>query len=75
MNNEGWKLNKGINEKTVCSIFTFHAHLLVILETMIGRTRVCVLQAVWLDATTRHGHSMQGGATTPDSLQNVQSGA
>ncbi|MES2354677.1 MAG: hypothetical protein V4568_09815 [Pseudomonadota bacterium] len=48
---------------------------MIILETAIERTRVCVLQAVWLDATTRHGHSMQGGATTPDSLQNAQSGA
>jgi hypothetical protein len=45
------------------------------LETAIGRARVCVLQALWLDATTRHGYSMQGGATTPEGLQNVQSGA
>jgi hypothetical protein len=46
----------------------------IILETAIGRTRVCVFQALWLGVTTRHGHSMQGGATTPKGLQNVQSG-
>jgi hypothetical protein len=37
-------------------------------------SRVCVLHAVWLGKTTRQGHFMQGGATTPEGLQNVQSG-
>jgi hypothetical protein len=47
--------------------------ILIILETAIGRARVCVFRAVRLGATTRHGHSMQGGATTPGGLKNVQS--
>ncbi|MES2354693.1 MAG: hypothetical protein V4568_09895 [Pseudomonadota bacterium] len=35
----------------------------------------CVFRLARLGATTRHGHSMQGGATTPGEPKNVQSGA
>ena len=35
------------------------------LETSVGRVRVCVWRVVWQGATTRHGHSLQGGVTQP----------
>ncbi len=46
----------------------------VSLETSVGRVRVCVWRVVWQGATTRHGRSLQGGATQPGGALGVQAG-
>ena len=51
------------------------ALLSIILETSVGRVRVCVWCVVWQGATTRHGCSLQGGATQPGGAPGVQSDA
>ena len=47
----------------------------LILETSVGRVRVCVWCVVWQGATRRHGCSLQGGATQPGGAPGVQSDA
>jgi membrane-bound ClpP family serine protease len=45
----------------------------MILETAVGRARVCVWRVVWQGATRPHGRSLQQGATPPGDAPGVRS--